>query len=225
MSVKFGEFEVAHGCWKNYIQRFIFCLQASAVVEDSLKKANLLAVCGSELYELIISLISPCDISEVTFSTIKSKLDDHFHPTPNEIVQSYKFHMRNQEKDEKVRDYIAQLRKLSIGCNFRDLERTLRDRLVCGIFDKEIQKRLLQMNNLTFEEASKIVISYESAVMDANIIVAPTSSKIYNEPMEINKISYKTSSKEEKKILVFDVEENMATTAGSGGVNVIFVEK
>lgn len=197
-AVKFGEFDVAHGCWENYIERFSFALQAAGIVDDSIKKANLLASGGPDLYDLIISLIAPSKISEVTFTTIKSKLDNHFHPTPNEIVQSYKFHTRNQEEGEMIRDYIAQLRKLSIHCNFTELNRTLRDRLVCGILDKDIQRKLLQQGQLTFEQACEMAVSHETANVDSNIIVSSGSRPtvdIMEEPMEVNKITSKKFQK------------------------------
>lgn len=194
MVIKFSEFDVAHGCWENYSTRFAFCLEANEVTDDAKKKANLLAVCGPDLFDLITSLIAPKKISEVTFTTIKTYLDNHFHPQLNEIVESFKFHSRNQEESEKVRDYIANLRKLSIHCNFKDIERTLRDRLVCGIRDKEVQRKMLQQPNLTFESACNMALSHESANSDANLIVIPEMSKSnisLEEPMEVNKISYK----------------------------------
>nr|XP_053616105.1 uncharacterized protein K02A2.6-like [Plodia interpunctella] len=194
MVIKFSEFDVAHGCWENYITRFAFCLEANEVTEDTKKKANLLAVCGPDLFDLISSLIAPKKISEVTFSTIKTYLDGHFHPPLNEIVESFKFHSRSQEEGEKVRDYIANLRKLSIHCNFTDIERTLRDRLVCGIRDKEVQRKMLQQTKLTFKSACDMALSHESANSDASLIVVPGMSKAnitLEEPMEVNKISYK----------------------------------
>lgn len=208
MGIKFGEFDVAHGCWKNYKDRFIYCLEASEVKEDAKKKANLLAVCGPDLYDLIVALIAPTEISEVTFSTIIKKLNDHFHPKPNEIIQSYKFHTRHQEEGEKMRDYIAQLRKLSIDCNFKDLDRTLRDRLVCGIRDKEVQKRLLQTSKLdTFEQACEIALAHEAAGIDASLIIATTSSGRAScdieVPMEVNKVINKKVEKQTERYTCF----------------------
>lgn len=200
MGIKFNEFDVAHGCWQNYIERFCYCLEAGEIDGDAKRKANFLAVCGPDLYDLIVSLVSPKKISEVTFVQIAAILDGHFHPKLNEIVESYKFHTRNQDEGEKMRDYIAQLRKLSIHCNFTDLNRTLRDRLVCGIGDKDIQKKLLQQSKLTWEQACEVALSYETANIDANVIVqtGPSTSGVMQEvePMEINKFTSKKGMKE-----------------------------
>lgn len=200
MGIKFGEFDMANGCWENYITRFEFCLQANDIGTDDKKKANLLAVCGSELFDLIVSLASPTSIGSVTYATILQVLNKHFHPTPNEIVESFKFHSRNQEEGEKVKDYVANLRKLSIHCNFQDLDRTLRDRLVCGIRSKEVQRKLLQSDKLTFTQASEIAFSHETATFDSNMILIPPSGASQpnlqvDEPMEVNKISNKKIDK------------------------------
>lgn len=56
--------------------------------------------------------------------------------------------------DENVSKYLAELRKLAQDCNFGDsLMMMLRDRLVCGINDDRIQRRLLWEDRLTFERA------------------------------------------------------------------------
>jgi hypothetical protein len=202
MSVKFSEFSMDKDSWKNYVDRFNYCLLANTIITDELKKANFLAVCGHNLYDLILSLISPKDINSITYAQIKSLLDDHFNPKQNEIVQSYKFHMRCQLSEESIKDYVAGLRKLAIDCNFADLDRTLRDRLVCGIHDKNVQKQLLQQSTLTFEQAIKLSLTAE--VADAGLVVisapaqssagsAPGGAPAYNgdEPMEINKMRAK----------------------------------
>ena len=56
------------------------------------------------------------------------------------------------------------MRHIAKDCDFDTaLETNLRDRLVCGIADQVIQKRLLSEHNLTFEKAFRIAQSHESA--------------------------------------------------------------
>ena len=57
---------------------------------------------------------------------------EHFHPRWSEIVQ--RFNSRVRQSNEIIAAFVAELRKLSEFCNFEDkLDKTLRDRLVCGI--------------------------------------------------------------------------------------------
>ena len=64
--------------------------------------------------------------------------------------------------------FVSQLRSLSKDRNFGDtLELTLRDRLVCGINNDRIQRRLLAEKNLTFIKALDIATAMELAEKSA----------------------------------------------------------
>jgi hypothetical protein len=65
--------------------------------------------------------------------------------------------------------YLSELRTLANDCEFGDtLNVMLRDRLVCGLNDPAIQKRLLtEGNGLTLEKAVTIAQALESAVKDS----------------------------------------------------------
>ena len=52
-------------------------------------------------------------------------------------------------------------------CNFGDhLEETLRDRIMCGLWHKAIQRRLLSEVDLTYAKAMEIASGMESADRD-----------------------------------------------------------
>ena len=88
---------------------------------------------------------------------ILEKLENHFSPKPSVIVERFKFHSRSGLKGENVAEFVAGLRRLSEHCKFgTTLEDVLRDRLVCGISDDRIQRRLLGEQELTFEKAVEI---------------------------------------------------------------------
>uniref|UniRef100_A0AAV2K4M6 Uncharacterized protein n=1 Tax=Knipowitschia caucasica TaxID=637954 RepID=A0AAV2K4M6_KNICA len=69
--------------------------------------------------------------------------------------------------NETVTEYVAVLRELAQHCNYGDkLKEMLRDRLVCGIAEDRIQRRLLAEPNMTFEKALKIAQAIETANRD-----------------------------------------------------------
>lgn len=71
-------------------------------------------------------------------------------------------------------DYVAELRKLAQDCNYGEtISQVLRDRLVCGINDDCIQRRLLSETNLTFES----VLSLAQAIGSANKTVQDLRGK------------------------------------------------
>ena len=68
-------------------------------------------------------------------------------------MQRFKFNSRQRKLEETVVEYIAVLRKLALDCNYGDkLSEMLRDRLVCGIGDDRIQRRLFSEPDLSFKK-------------------------------------------------------------------------
>ena len=78
------------------------------------------------------------------------------------------FHSRLRKGGELVAAFVAELRRLSEHCGFGDtLPDMLRDRLVCGIEDGRIQRRLLSEPDLAFKKAFEIAQAMESAERNA----------------------------------------------------------
>ena len=98
---------------------------------------------------------------------------------PSVIVQRFNFHTRACKSGENVSTYVSELRKLSEYCNFGDtLEDMLRDRLVCGINDKRVQRRLLAEPGLTFAKALELAQAVETAESNAKQLEQVTQSTI-----------------------------------------------
>lgn len=206
-SVKFQEFNPKVDNWNNYLDRLNYCFVANGIKEEPDKKANFFTVCGAQVFETCLALITPKTSSDVTFSEIVSILTKHYSPKPNEISMSYKFYKRDQRDGEKASEYITELRKISSSCNFSDLERMLRDRLVCGMSDHTLQYELLKKDNLTYQDVVDSILSSESAGKDLRMMVtnygangpdgtahaAHTSAPTPPEPMDVNAVHTKAN--------------------------------
>lgn len=72
------------------------------------------------------------------------------------------------------------------------LTEMLRDRLVCGINDDRIQRRLLAESELTFEKALKIAQALETANKDVKDLQAQRSETSVS--MRVHKMSVKQDS-------------------------------
>ena len=78
--------------------------------------------------------------------------------------------------------YVAELRKLTEHCNFGDtLPEMLRDRLVCGINNKKIQRRLLAERELTLKKAEEIALGEELAAKHLVDIQSETTPSSVNQ--------------------------------------------
>ena len=93
---------------------------------------------------------------------------DHYWPKPSVSVLRFKFNSSLRQSRESVASYLAALRQLSENCEFgATLDAVLHDRLICGMNDKQIQRRLLSEKDLTFETSLEITKGMESAQKDA----------------------------------------------------------
>ncbi|XP_043917844.1 uncharacterized protein K02A2.6-like [Protopterus annectens] len=130
-------------------------------------RAILLSSVGSKTYSLVRNLLSPDKPGDKSFTELTSLLQSHYNPKPSEIVQRFKLNSRTRMANETVMEYVAVLRELAQHCNYGDrLTEMLRDRLVCGIADDRIQRRLLAEPELSFEKALKLAQAIETANKD-----------------------------------------------------------
>ncbi len=73
-----------------------------------------------------------------------------------------------QSSTESIAEFVADLRRLSINCEFGNfLSEALRDRFVCGVKDEQIQKKLLAEDGLTVACAIEIAKGMEAAAKNS----------------------------------------------------------
>ncbi|XP_003378313.1 conserved hypothetical protein [Trichinella spiralis] len=95
-----------------------------------------------KVYNLIQALISPANPNEKSFDEILFVLEEHFSPQPPEIAKSNAFYKRNQKVGESIGNFVDEFRRLAQGCSLSQLDIMLRDRLVTGLRDEELQLHL-----------------------------------------------------------------------------------
>lgn len=180
MTSRFGDlcaFNVNAGKWQIYEEQMQFFFMANGLEDEETKKAIFLSSCGTDTYTLLKSIATPEDITDkkFTFDKAISLLRKHFCPEPNLIIQRFQFYRRDQHEGETIPDYLAALRKLSQNCNFKALDEMLRDRLVCGMRDVNLQKKLLANEGLTLHTAEKEAIANEEAQKSVTALKECTS--------------------------------------------------
>lgn len=153
----------ARESWSQYADRMEQYFIANDI--DDRKKASVfLATIGPAAFRTIGNLVAPRKPSEESYARLTKVMSDFYNPSPLVTVQRYKFYSRFRQPEESVSTFVAELRNLAKDCDFGTaLEDNLRDRLVCGVADSIIQKRLLAEPNLTFKKAFDIAQSQESA--------------------------------------------------------------
>jgi len=160
-----GEFNSAEEDWETYTERLQFYFAANDVKHPEKQRAILLSACGATTYRLIRSLTAPEKPSDLSFQQLVKLVTDHYNPKLSQPVQRFKFHSRIRKPEESVAAFVAELKKISEHCGFQGavLNDMLRDRLICGIADAKMQRRLLAEPNIDFEKALTLVQAMEAA--------------------------------------------------------------
>lgn len=121
---------------------------------EQVQVATLLTLLGNEGYKIYINLpLSSAEILD-TPKKILDRLERQFTPTQNLIYNRYIFNSTNQGEDEPIDAFVNKLREAAKICSFGAIEEELiRDRLVLGIRDDSIRKKLLLDTKLTLDTA------------------------------------------------------------------------
>ena len=144
--------------WQNY-----FVALELKKKDPTVQIATLKAVTGKECFHIYEHLpLSDDECKDL--DTILSALTEDFEPKTNVIYERYIFNSCKQDNSENIESYLARLCKLAATCEYGALlDEMLRDRIVIGISDNQIQARLLRESKLTLQKALVICRSSEQA--------------------------------------------------------------
>ena len=158
------------------------------MMDPGKKRVTFLSVIGPTTFQLLRSLIVPDSPGDKSLEDLIEVLRSHCDPKQLEIVERYKFHTRVRRPGETIPTSLSELRALSAHYNFdSSLNDMLRERLVCGINNNQMQKRLLSEPRLTLEKATAIAQSMELAAENVRQLqgVKPTQ-----EASEVHKVGH-----------------------------------
>ena len=180
-------------CYKERLDQYFIAND----VPDEKKVPALLALIGSSTYRLLRDICHPDLPSTKDYKTLCDTLQSHFSPKPIIIAERFRFHKRDQQADESIKDFNIALRKLSEYCDFgTNLKDSLRDRFVCGLRNDAIQKKLLSVDKLTYDKALETALAMESASKDVVELQAKQMQPVNK--IKIKKYKKKTDKQSQK---------------------------
>ena len=155
--------------WDNYavvvrLQRF----------DEEYKTATFLSAIGEEALEIYEGMtFEPPESSKVLDSVVQ-KFEEFCIGQTNETFERYVFNSRPQKEDESIDHYVSTLRTLAKTCNFCQClhDSLLRDRIVLGVKEPALRKKLLQEGKLTLEKAIDICKSGETTAQHLKDLAA-----------------------------------------------------
>ena len=154
------------------MEQLEFFFAANGITSEEKQRATFLTITGPSAYKLLRSILAPAKPADKTFEELVAVLTAHYSPKPSEIVSRYKFYNRSRKSGESVNTFISEIRDLVRFCNFEQaLDAMIRDRLVCGINDDQIQKHLLsEGNQLTLSKAATLAQAMKAATKDSQLL-------------------------------------------------------
>lgn len=171
-----GEFDESRETWPQYAKRLTHFLAANGITTAAKKTSAFLAVIGPDTFKLLESLLAPENPEDKSITELVDTLTKHYSPEPSVIMERYKFYSRQRKPGESVATYLSELRRLAKTCKFDgNLSEMLRDKLVVGLGDGSIQRRLLQEKNLTLENATELALQTEAATKELQLLRQETT--------------------------------------------------
>ena len=150
-----------------YLERLQLYFECNGV-EEAKRVPALLTLVGAKVYGTLRSLVAPNLPKEKDYDSLADVLKQHFDPKPLVIAERFRFYKCVQSSTESIAEFVADLRRLSIHCEFGTfLNEALRDRFVCGVEDQHIQKKLLVEDGLTMARALGIAQGMEAAAKNS----------------------------------------------------------
>ena len=138
--------------WKKWIQIW----KAYEIVTgldkqpSTLRVATFITCIGPDALEIHTGLPFQSDDDMQNIDKVLELWQNYCIGKTNVIYERYRYNNRLQESDESIDAYTTALRTLAETCEFGSLKEDLiRDRLVCGIRDNSLRKKLLQEPKLT----------------------------------------------------------------------------
>ncbi|UYV76924.1 K02A2.6-like [Cordylochernes scorpioides] len=191
--------------WETWRESFeIFAI---AVNLESMPLVRQRAILKHIAGEKTVMIYKTFHISENdTYLNVKEMLDmltNHFKPFKNTIQRRNAFFTCVQKERQGIMEFVTELKHLAQECEFENLtESLIRDRLIIGILDREVKRKLLEDPQLTLPRAISIAVISESTCSQVALL---------NEQKMIEKI--------EKRNWVKDTIRMENAEAGPSGIN------
>lgn len=135
---------------------------------EAVKVAIFLNAIGPDAVEVYNSLNLAEEV-KASYEAVIQAFDDFCKPKTNEVYEAFLFYNRFQGKEEPFDTFYMDIKKLIRTCGFGASEtRMLRDRIVHGIADKQLQKKMLETEPLDCAKAVSMAKAAEAARRQVN---------------------------------------------------------
>lgn len=139
-----------------------YFFEAIHITDAEMKKAYLITLLDAAIFSELKLLVSNQDLKLVPYEEIVQRLRDRCDRKECGFVLRCRFNNRVQQPAESMQDFIHAVKLQAEFCGFGSFKQTaIVDRIVFGIRDKVLQRRLLCEDKLTLDATEKIIATWE----------------------------------------------------------------
>lgn len=152
--------------WRKFLMQFEIYLVAKSKDDkpDKLKVNMLLHCAGPEAIEEYSHFVYNAGEDKECYADVCSKFKALCEGARNVIYERLVFNKRNQKEGERVDNFVSELKRLSLTCEFGELRDSLiRDRIVGGVLSDELRGELLKKPDLTLQKAHDYCRTFEAS--------------------------------------------------------------
>ena len=152
--------------WRKFFMQFEIYLVAKGKDEkpDKLKVNMSLNCAGPEAIEEYSHFVYNEGEEKENYADVCKKFKELCEGARNVIYERLVFNQCNQKEGKRIDNYVSELKRLSLTCDFGDLRDSLiRDRIVGGVLSDELRGELLKKPDLTLQKAHDYCRTFEAA--------------------------------------------------------------
>jgi len=141
------------GKWMKSVEHYLSAMNVKRIEQKISIVLHLLGPELQDIYENLPNLeVVP---NENQYDNMKRKLESHFKPQGNPVVERHVFHTMKYEGGP-VADYVAKMRSQARKCEFHNVDEIIRDKLVTSCPIRSVKESMLKKKDLDLNKAIKI---------------------------------------------------------------------
>ncbi len=134
--------------WEKWVSRFEVYLVAKDITNGGRKKAQLLLLSGSKVYDIYDTLAEDTD----DYGAVKTKLANYFKPFKDEAMAILMFREQVQKPGESVVQFVTRLRAQAKHCGFTDIGKEIRAQVLQKTINRKLRREVLKHPTWTLNE-------------------------------------------------------------------------
>ncbi|KAJ8403559.1 hypothetical protein AAFF_G00348850 [Aldrovandia affinis] len=154
----------------------------TAEKDKKIQAATLRSVMGSECRHVYRHNLNLSVAGTGDPAVILDELEKYFKPAKNTIYERYVFGSCKQEEGESIDNFVTRLRERAATCDYGQLkDEVIRDKIVLGVANESIRRRLLREKGLTLITAIEMCRAAEQTDIRMRAMDMSTTSPPHTE--------------------------------------------